>query len=71
MKKVNGRRKGHQFERHIANLLKSIFPKAERKLEYQFSQATGVDIKGTGKFKVQCKRKKTSIPINKIEEIDE
>lgn len=71
MKKINGRRKGHNFEREIANLLKPLFPNAERKLEYQFSQASGVDPKNTGGFKIQCKRNKSSVPMSKIEEIDE
>lgn len=67
----HSRNKGHNFEREIAQLLKTVFPHVKRKLEYQASEATGVDLEYTGNFKFQCKRLKTSVPIAKIEEIKE
>ena len=67
----HSRNKGHSFERDVANALKAIFPHVKRKLEYQISEATGVDLENTGNFKFQCKRLKTSVPISKIEEIKE
>lgn len=69
MGKINSRRKGHGFERELVKLLKPIFPKAQRQLEYQESK--GVDLEHTGFFDFQCKRSKNSIPISKIEEIPE
>lgn len=65
------RTRGHSFEREVAIAFRSVFPGAERKLEYQKSQCTGVDLKNTGNLKVQCKRARGPIPMNKIEEINE
>ncbi len=51
------REKGHKFERDTANAFKAIFPEAKRHLEYQtVSAALGIDITGTGDYRVQCKR---------------
>jgi len=51
------REKGHKFERDTANAFKAIFPEAKRHLEYQtVSAALGIDIVGTGDYRVQCKR---------------
>jgi hypothetical protein len=47
------RRKGHNFEREIANLLKTYFPNAKRQLEYQ--EGLGYDIQGTDDLSIQCK----------------
>jgi len=64
------RTKGHQFEREIARMFREIgFPDARRQLEYHEDDAQGVDIQGTGEFKIQCKRHKKYVPVNKIEEI--
>ena len=63
------RRKGHQFEREVAILLRPIFPNARRHLEYQDGEANGVDIAHTGVFKFQCKKLKKYASINKINEI--
>ena len=63
------RRKGHAFERWVANQLKKIFPEARRHLEYQASEAIGVDVANTGKFKVQCKRGRKYSPLSAIKEI--
>jgi hypothetical protein len=65
----SSRRKGHQFERDVANALKGIFPGARRHLEYQGEEADGRDIVGTGKFKFQCKRLKKYSPVTAISEI--
>lgn len=65
----SSRTKGHGFEREVAILLREVFPEAKRKLEYQWQEASGVDLEGTGKLVIQCKRSKSSIPISKIEEI--
>lgn len=71
-KKQNGkysRRKGHQFERDIANQLKDIFPEARRQLEYHSADANGVDIQNTESFFFQCKKYKSYVPCTKINEI--
>lgn len=63
----NNRRRGHSFERLIANMFKAIFPKAARLLEYQ--EGFGVDIMNTGVYDIQCKRLKKYASITKIEEV--
>lgn len=65
----SSRTKGLSFEREVAILLRDVFPNAKRKLEYQWQEASGVDLDGTGNLVVQCKRSKSSIPTSKIEEI--
>lgn len=67
MSGLTSRRKGHQFEREVANDLKPIFPKACRQLEYQ--EGLGVDIANTEPFAFQCKNKKTYASINTIKEV--
>lgn len=62
--------KGHSYEREIARRLRKLFPKAERLLEYQASQAQGVDLKNTGRLAVQCKRYKSYAPVTKIFEVN-
>jgi len=47
------RRKGHNFEREVAILMREFFPDAIRNLEYQ--EGEGVDIANTGEFSIQCK----------------
>jgi hypothetical protein len=47
------RRKGHNFEREIAKLLRQYYPNAKRQLEYQ--EGVGFDIAETGDLSVQCK----------------
>lgn len=65
------RRKGHGYEREIAQKLKDLFPEAKRKLEYQASDCTGVDLSNTGRLKIQAKRHKKYTSISKIKEIEE
>lgn len=67
--RINGAKKGKQFERDVSNALGHIFPNAERMLEYQASGNIGVDIKGTGCFKIQCKRNAGYASISKINEV--
>ncbi len=47
------RRKGHNFERETAKLLRQYFPNAKRQLEYQ--EGVGFDIAETGDLSIQCK----------------
>jgi hypothetical protein len=47
------RRKGHNFEREIAKLLRQYYPNAKRQLEYQ--EGVGFDIAETGDLSIQCK----------------
>lgn len=67
--RVNGAKKGKQFERDIAQQIGHIFPEAERLLEYQASSVVGIDIQGTDKIKIQCKNYANYCPIGKIGEI--
>lgn len=68
-KRINGAKKGKQFERDVANELLHIFPEAERMLEYQASKVVGVDIENTDCFKIQCKRNQGYAPISRIKEV--
>lgn len=63
------RTKGHSFEREIAARLRGVFPKALRELEYQKSKALGVDLGGTGRYRVQCKRFRKYANPSRISEI--
>lgn len=63
------RTKGHSFERYIAVLLRKVFPDARRHLENHEDDANGVDLMGTGKYKIQCKRGRKAAPISKIKEV--
>lgn len=63
------RKAGLDFEREVANALRHIFPEAERQLEFQASQAEGVDLKGTGNLKIQCKNRQAYASIATINEI--
>mgnify|MGYP001321773299 CR=1 FL=1 len=71
-RKLNGRgcrKKGHDFERWVANKFKKLYPTARRHLEYQDSQAIGSDIAECGDYKVQCKRGRRYAALSAIEEI--
>lgn len=63
------RKKGHDFERECAKKLRRLYPGAQRNLEYQSNNCYGVDIAGTGRLRVQCKRHRNYSPIGAIEEI--
>lgn len=71
MSGLRSRRKGHGFEREIAQKFREFFPRARRKLEYQASEVDGTDLEGTGKLRLQIKRYKGYAPINKIKEVQE
>lgn len=68
-KRINGSKKGKQFERDVANALGHIFPESQRMLEYQASKVIGVDLENTGEFAIQCKRNASYCPVSKITEI--
>ena len=63
------RTKGHSFEREVAIAFRKVFPEARRHLEYQDSQANGVDLAETGPFRVQCKKLKKYAPLSMIKEV--
>lgn len=64
------RTKGHSFERQIAREFKELgFEEARRQLEYNENDCNGVDLQGTGEWRVQCKRLKKYAPITCIKEI--
>ena len=63
------RRKGHGFEREIANEIKVMFPEAKRQLEYQEDECKGIDIANTGVYAIQCKNHKKYVSVNTIDEI--
>jgi len=66
---ASARRKGHQFERDIANKLKSVYPNVRRQLEYNENDCMGIDLVNTGPFRIQCKKLKKYAPISAIEEV--
>ena len=71
-KKLNGRgcrKKGHDFERWVAQELRGVYPDARRHLEYHSRDANGVDIINTGDYLFQCKRGKKYSSLSAIEEI--
>lgn len=63
------RRRGHNYEREVANRFRKLFPKSRRQLEYHAEDARGVDLQNTGRFAIQCKRNKGYAPISKLEEV--
>ena len=65
----SARAAGLQFERDLANLLRHIFPEAERQLEFQASCANGVDLQGTDIFDFQCKNRAGYASVSTINEI--
>lgn len=63
------RQKGHSFERWVAQRFREVYKDAKRHLEYQASEANGVDVVNVGPYLVQCKRNRGYAAINKIKEI--
>ncbi|MHC4621473.1 MAG: hypothetical protein ACYTEQ_27340 [Planctomycetota bacterium] len=55
------RRKGHDFERHVAQLFRRWFPDARRGLQYQDGEHCP-DVQGTP-FYVECKRYAKYLPL--------
>lgn len=69
-KRINVRAKGHTFERFVASCMRAVgYTKAHRQLEFQINNAHGIDIAETGRYKIQCKKTKTYVPMNTIEEV--
>lgn len=66
----HSRRKGHAHERAIAIAFREIFPGARRQLEYHVDDCKGVDIQGTGRYKIQCKKFAKYAPITCIQEVE-
>jgi hypothetical protein len=66
---MNSRRKGHDFERFCAELLRPYFPKARRQLEYHQNDCLGVDLADTGPFLFQCKKRAAYVSVQTITEI--
>lgn len=65
------RKKGHDFERWIANELGHIFPEAKRNLEYQADEAmAGKDIAGTGVYDIQAKNLQNYVSIKTIRQVE-
>lgn len=63
------RTKGHGFERQVAILFREVFPGAKRQLEYQEDECRGVDLEGTGPYRVQCKRMRKYVSLSAIKEV--
>ena len=62
--------KGKNFEREVARMFQKIgYTEARRQLEYHIKDANGVDLQGTGNWRVQCKRYSEYVSVNKIFEI--
>ena len=68
---THSRNKGHNFERFLAEEFRQLgFPDAKRHLEMQGELVElGIDLDGTYPFKVQAKRYKDYVPMNKIFEV--
>ncbi len=63
------RNKGHDFEREIAQKFRVIFPEARRQLEYNELDCNGVDLVETGRYLIQCKRKRKYVNPSAIAEV--
>ena len=65
------RRKGISFEQEIARRFQQVgYKQARRHLEVQMQESgTGIDLLGTGPFRVQCKKTKKYVSLNTIKEI--
>lgn len=62
------RRKGHQFERDIANVFKKYFSSARRAVEDSVVNE-GIDIANTEPFAIQCKRYAKAVPMSCLDEV--
>lgn len=67
--RINGAKKGKQFERDLAINIRHIFPEAERMMEYQASSVVGVDLQGTDVLRFQCKNHANYCSVGTIKEI--
>ena len=66
---INSRKKGHSFERENVKEFRVVYPDCERSQEGSPEDRHGIDLRGTGDLRVQCKRGKNYAPISKIEEV--
>lgn len=67
---VTNRKKGHDYEREIANRFRLAgWLHAKRHLEFQQAECKGYDLDGTDPFRIQCKCTSTYVPINTIQDI--
>lgn len=66
---INSRTKGHGYERECVKEFRKVFGDCERTQEGDSLDRAGVDLKGTGRLRVQCKRGRKYAPITKIKEI--
>jgi hypothetical protein len=53
----------------MAQKFRAIFPRARRQLEYNEMDCNGVDLADTGRYLIQCKRKKKYVNPSAIGEI--
>lgn len=68
---AGARKKGHDFERWIANEIGHVFPEAKRHLEYQADEAMkGIDLVGTGAYAIQAKNLQNYVSIKTIREVE-
>lgn len=65
----SSRDKGLKFERDVVKKLKGLFPNAERAIVGSSLDNSGIDIRGSGRLLIQCKRFKKYVNPGKIEEI--
>lgn len=63
------RTKGHDFEREMAHRFRAVFPRARRQLEYNEMDCNGVDLAETGRYLIQCKRKRKYVNPSVIAEV--
>lgn len=67
----SARRKGHSFEREVANKFREIgWPFAKRHLESQGNIIhQGIDLDGTEPYAIQCKSRINYVAVNTINEV--
>jgi hypothetical protein len=66
----NSRKKGHAFERWCAIEFRPLFPDVRRHLEnHKDDAALGVDLVGTGRYRIQCKKLAKYAPIDRINQV--
>lgn len=71
MPRINVKKKGNRFEVWTANYFKDVlgFKDAKRNLTETQTGGQGIDLVGTGKFDVQCKRYKDYVTVKKLFEV--
>ncbi len=61
------RRKGHNFERAVANKLKEVWPEARRGYQSRFGTKSAPDVDGT-EYYIECKAQKSTNPKKALEQ---